>query len=104
MGGTALTSAVTASATTLAVQNTLFFVKGETIQIDHEQMTLLAVDAVHKTLTVTRGVNGTTPTAHVSATGVFGVTTTLDAFTLAHLLNNTAPSNPNIDGLFLTGS
>jgi hypothetical protein len=101
VGGTALTAAVSASATTLAVQSTTYFVTGETIQLDNEQMTILAVDALHKTLTVTRGVNGTAA-AHLLGAKVFGLTTTLDAFTLAHLLNNNAPSNANTDGVYLS--
>ena len=98
----ALTAPVNASATTLAVQNAAYFVKGETIRIDNEQMTVTGVDTLHNTLTVTRAVNGTAAVAHLSGARVFGLTTCLDAFTLAHLSNNSAPGNANSDGLYLT--
>jgi hypothetical protein len=102
VGGTALTAAVSASATTLAVQSATYFMTGETIQIGNEQLLVTGADTAHNTLTVARGANGTTAVAHMSGTSVFGLTTTLDAFTLAQLLNNSAPSNANIDGLYLT--
>jgi hypothetical protein len=100
--GTALTASVTASATTLVVQNAAYFVKGQTVQIDNEQMTVTSVDTLRKTLTVTRGVNQTTAAAHLSGAGVIGLSTWLDTFTVAHLVNNSAPSNANVYGLYLT--
>jgi hypothetical protein len=101
-GGSTLTAAVNASATTLAVQNALSFARGETIHIDNEQMIVTGVDTVRNTLTVTRGANHTTAAAHLSGARLLGLTTCLDAFTVVHLGNNLAPSNPNCDGLYLT--
>jgi len=100
--GSALTALLNASATTLLVQSAAYFVTGQTIQIDNEQMTVTKVDTLRNTLTVTRGVNNTTAAAHLSGARVMGLSTCLDAFTLAHLIDNSAPSNANIYGLYLT--
>jgi hypothetical protein len=103
VGGSTLTAPVSASATSLAVQNARYFARGETIQVDNEQLTVTGVDTVHNVLWVTRSVNHTTAAAHASGAWVIELNAYLDAFTLTHLLNNSAPSNPDIDGVFLTG-
>jgi hypothetical protein len=97
-----LATSVNASATTVSVISANYFAKGQTILIDNERMIVTGVDTVHNTLTVTRGVNGSTAVAHAGGAKVTDLTSTLDAFTLAHLLGNSAPSNANFDGQFLT--
>ena len=86
----------------MSVGNAAHFRIGETLQIDNEQMIVSGVDTVHKRLTVFRGANQTTAAAHLYGANVRGIVTTLDVFTLAYLVNNSAPSNANIDGLYLT--
>ena len=100
--GVALSANVNALATTLAVGKAAYFTVGETIRIDNEQMVVTSVDTVHNTLTVTRGANHTAAVAHLGGANVLGIVTTIDAFTLTHLINNIAPSNANIDGLYFT--
>jgi hypothetical protein len=104
VGGSTLTAPVSASDTHLAVQNAQYFARGETIQVDNEQMTVTGIDTWHNVLWVTRGVNHTTAAAHASGAWVIQLNAYLDAFTLAHLINNSAPSNANIDGEYLTVS
>jgi hypothetical protein len=101
-GSVALTVPLTATASTLTVQKAIYFSKGETIQIDNEQMTVTGVDTVHNILTVVRGVNGTTAVAHSSGANVVNRSATFDAFTLACIFNNSAPTNPDIDGTYFS--
>jgi hypothetical protein len=103
-GSTTLTSLLSGTSTTVTVQSVLYFAAGETIQIDNEQMTVTNVDALHNTLTVLRGVNQTTVAAHGPGVRVIALSTHFDAFTAANLMNNSAPSNAQIDGCYLTGS
>jgi hypothetical protein len=98
----ALTAPLTASATTLSVEKALYFSKGLTILIDNEQMTVTGVDTVRNTLTVVRGVNQTAAAAHSLGANVINRSPCFDAFTLANLLNNSAPSNPNVKGPYFT--
>jgi hypothetical protein len=56
-------SFVTASGTTLPVRNAAAIPNGSIIQIDSELMQVTAVDTANNTLTVVRGVNGTSASA-----------------------------------------
>jgi hypothetical protein len=71
-----LTSPVDASATTLSVDDAaaLAVTPGLTIEIDGEQLMITAVNTVTNTLTVVRGVNGTSAAAHGLGAGLFPAT------------------------------
>jgi hypothetical protein len=84
------------------VQKATYFAKGQTIVIDNEQMTVVGVNLLYNVIGVIRGVNGTTAVAHNLGASVTNRPPCFDAFTLAHLVNNGAPSNPNIDGPYFT--
>jgi hypothetical protein len=96
-----LSSAVDATTTTLPVTDTSTIALGAILLIDGEEMQVTAIDKVHNTLTVVRGVNGTTPAAHSANAPIYS-SLGLDAFTVAHVLNNTATTDPNISGGYLT--
>src|SRR5262249_22824633 len=95
--GSALTAPVTApltaATTATTVQTASYFAIGQTIQVGNEQITVTGVDTLRGTLRVIRGVNHTTAADHPSGAGVIGLSTCLDAFTLAHPIGNSAPNN-----------
>ena len=66
--GSTLSANMSASAlvTTLVVQSVAPFTVGDTIRVDNEQMTISAINAGTRTLTVTRGANATTAASHVA--------------------------------------
>ena len=72
---TSVSSAVTSpSATTISVQNAAAIAAtpgSYYILIDQEEILVTGVNLVTNTLTVTRGVNGTTATTHAASAGVF---------------------------------
>ncbi len=57
--------------TTLTLSAALQGPPPSTVQVDTEQMAVTSVDGSNTKLTVTRGVNGTTPAAHAAADPVF---------------------------------
>ncbi len=61
---TLLNGAITNVATTITVDSTASFVKGQTIQVDSEKMTVVTVPNA-TTLTVTRGTEGTSAASHL---------------------------------------
>lgn len=65
---TTLTSGISATATTLPVQDASLFTVGSYVSVDRETMTVKAVDAAGKTLTVTRNTNSD-PTVYGHASG-----------------------------------
>jgi hypothetical protein len=73
---TTLTSAVgDTTSTILSVANAAFLaIPGLTILIDGEQMTITAVNTSNNTITVQRGVNGTTATTHAQGAGLIPAT------------------------------
>jgi hypothetical protein len=98
---TTLSNAVDTTTTTLPVADASTIALGAILLIDSEQMQVTAIDTVHNTLTVVRGVKGTTPAAHSANAPIYS-SLALDAFTVAHALNNTAMTDPNISGGYLT--
>jgi hypothetical protein len=98
---TTLRSTVDATTTTLPVADASTIALGAILLIDSEEMQVTASDTVHNTLTVVRGVKGTTPAAHSANAPIYS-SLVLDAFTVAHVLNNTATTDPNISGGYLT--
>ncbi len=106
-GGTALTGnwlacAINANQTTITLYDNSAIVPG-TVVIGSEAMTVTSVNNTNfgdgSTLTVVRGVDGTTAASHAAGASVYPALG-LDAFTLANLANNTAPNDPNIDGAY----
>jgi hypothetical protein len=98
---TQLAAPVSATATTLSVQTANFFTKGETIQVDGEQMTVTGVDTLHNILTVVRGVNHPSAAAHAAGARGTILAASLDAFTVANLVNNSASAYANIAGPYV---
>jgi len=70
---TALTAAVDDALTTLVVGDArmLPFANSYIVQVESEQMLVTSADSGAKTLTVTRGYQGTVPAAHTAGTSVF---------------------------------
>jgi hypothetical protein len=95
-----LTYSLNPTTTTVTVNNASGIVAGAIIEIDNELMSVTAFDAATNTLTVVRGVDGTTASAHGAGTSVF-FPLLLDAFTLANVLNNTATNGANIYGPYI---
>lgn len=62
---------VSTSATTFTASSAVPFEAAQTLTLDAEQMTLLAIDATTKVCTVTRGINGTTAALHGAATPIY---------------------------------
>jgi hypothetical protein len=96
----ALIYSLSSTTTTVTVNNASSIVAGAIIEIDNELMSVTAVDAATNTLTVVRGVDGTTASAHGAGTSVF-FPLLLDAFTLANVLNNIATNGATIYGPYL---
>ena len=66
-----------------------------------ERLTVTAINGYASVLAVVRGVDGTTAASHAAGASVYPALE-LDAFTLANLVNNTAPNDPNIDGAYFS--
>ncbi len=104
-GGTLLTGnwladAINAEQTTITLYDNSAIVPG-TIVIGSEAMTVTAINGYASVLAVVRGVDGTTAASHAAGASVYPALE-LDAFTLANLVNNTAPNDPNIDGAYFS--
>jgi hypothetical protein len=119
-------AATLSTGTVLTVANASTLGVGETIVIGVEQMTITKVNTTKNTVTVIRGVNGTTPRVHGSGQTVSIVTNgtqanpgsgeggglnigsaatvCLDRFTQSHVTSNTATdsSGDNILGTYST--
>jgi hypothetical protein len=98
---TTLSNAVDTTTTTLPVADASTIALGAILLIDSEEMQVTAIDTVHNTLTVVRGVHRTTPAAHSANAPIYS-SLVLDAFTVAHVLNNTATTDANISGGYRT--
>jgi len=92
-----LTSAVNATQTVIDVYDA-GFVPGETIVIGSEAMTVTATNGT--VLTVVRGADGTTAASHPVNASIYPALE-VDPSTLASMINNTAPSDPNIAGPYM---
>lgn len=63
---TTLSADITSSATSVTVEDVSSITVDDVIRIDHEQMTVTAIDTSTKVLTVTRAANSTTAVAHTA--------------------------------------
>jgi hypothetical protein len=66
-----LKAAVLPATTTFTVSSAAPFIAGQYLLIDSEEMRVVSVNLVAGTVTVTRGVKGTTAAAHAAGVGIF---------------------------------
>lgn len=69
-----------AATTTLTLASALASVPPSVLQVETEQMGVTAIDSTKTKLTVTRGLNGTTPAQHAAAVPVFSSTSPMTLY------------------------